>query len=388
MATSARVVAPVVASLFLPVFALHASAATKVDCAKGESINAALAKLPKTRPQTLTVSGTCAEDILIVGFDDLALLAAPDAVLTNLSDASTAVIRIEASRRISISGFRITITGGAQAVDLWDCVACDLTRLTVTGGGGIRYERNSSGEVTASTVTNARVAILAGQASTVNLRDSLLDNTGFTPPRFGSGIITFDATVFVEGTSIRGFGNGALVSSGALSLVSGNILPNPDPVTFESNGVGIQVGRRGSVTFGGGTAVTITGNGTGGDFSGGIVVDGGFLSNNAGASVSIADNNGQGVIAFNHAVVELIGGNVSIAQNRLNGIVAVNASIIEFRNGPPVSAPTKVTVTSNGAQDLFCDSDSQLRGFNAVVGASRVTCTNALPGRSVPLPRP
>ena len=42
-----------------------------VNCDAGQSLNAAISKLNKQGPNTVTVQGTCTEDVIIAGFENL-----------------------------------------------------------------------------------------------------------------------------------------------------------------------------------------------------------------------------------------------------------------------------------------------------------------------------
>src|SRR5215208_1756275 len=85
------------------------SADTKVDCAKGESINAALSKLKKTEPNVVKVAGTCAEDLAIEGFNDLQLVADGTAVLAPATASSKRVLLVNSSFRVAIDGFTVNV---------------------------------------------------------------------------------------------------------------------------------------------------------------------------------------------------------------------------------------------------------------------------------------
>jgi hypothetical protein len=81
----------------------------------------------------------------------------------------------------------------------------------------------------------------------------------------------------------------------------------------------------------------------------------------------------------------LNGPNVEVADNALNGVVAINSSVVEFRR----TMTGLVTVTGSvAAFDIYCDSDSLVRGTSNVTGAADVSCANSLlGGTSIPRSR-
>ena len=77
----------------------------KVNCSrKAEgalpSINAALKLLAPAISNTVTVSGTCNENILIQGFDRLTLVSTTGATINDASGGQSPVVDIEDSRRV------------------------------------------------------------------------------------------------------------------------------------------------------------------------------------------------------------------------------------------------------------------------------------------------
>jgi hypothetical protein len=83
-------------------------------------------------PNTITISGTCHENLFIEGFDRLTLIAKPGAVLTDASGGQEyAVVYIVDSRRISIQGF--TIMGGNAGVACSDYSLCRFSGNTFQG---------------------------------------------------------------------------------------------------------------------------------------------------------------------------------------------------------------------------------------------------------------
>lgn len=378
--------------LFL-LFPIAAHGASKVDCSKGDSLNAELAKLSKTGPNVLTVSGTCAEDIVIEGFDDLTLAAAPGAALQPASATSKSILLVNSSRRVVIDGFAITIPAPAPGAPFtWvaefnGSAGCVMKNLAVTGGGGIRLQRSSYVNVLDSTLHDVSIGVIVGNACTSDIRGVTIDNTQTPAFRGSVGIATFGgSTAFAEGVTVSGFNQGVL-TSGQFATLGPGFFDTNRPVVIQGNRVGIAVNNGGFASLSG--PLSITGNGQlNNDLTGGVVVNNGSLALTAPSALigtSQVDNNvTQGILVMAGGTAQ-INGAVSISNNGYNGVVAVNGGVAGFAGGG--SPPSFPTVTQNFARDLFCDSRSLLTGTNAVAGAAHRECVNQVPGSAPPIPR-
>lgn len=376
--------------LFLP--ALPLSAKNDVDCAKGESVNAALAKLSRSGPNSVTISGTCTEDIVIDGYDDLTLVAAPGAALNPASATSKSVLLVNSSRRVVVDGFAINIAAPVPpnpvpwVAEFNGSVGCVMKNLTVTGGGGIRLQRSSYVSISDSTLHDVGIGVIVGNACNGDLRGVTIDNTLTPAPRGNIGIAIFGgSTAFAEGVTISGFNQG-VVTGGAFAVLGPGFFDTNRPVVIQGNRTGIAVNNGGFASMSG--PVTITGNGQlNNDLTGGIVVNNGTLALTAPfpPAVTTVDNNiTQGILVMNNGAGQ-INGPVSISNNGYNGVVAVNAGIAGFGGlGNPIAFPT---VTNNTARDIFCDSRSLVTGSSAPVGATHRECANQLGGPAPPIPR-
>lgn len=381
------------ASLLLSLAAANrVSAAVKVDCNKSQSINEALAKLSKSGPNVVTVFGTCAEDIVIEGFDDLKLVAAPGAVLNPASVSSKTVLLVNSSRRVVIDGFTFSLPTAGPPAPSWvaefnGSVGCVMKNLTITGGGGIRLQRSSYVSISDSTTHNANIGIVVGNACTADVRGVVIDNTLTPAPRGQIGIATFGgSTALVEGVTISGFGQG-VATGGAFAVLGPGFFDTTRPVVIQGNRVGIAVNSGGLANLSGPT--TITGNGAlNNDLSGGVVVTNGtftVIGPLPETGVTAIDGNvTQGVLVLNNGFAQITGP-VSVSNNGYNGVAVVNDGIVGFgRIGSPLVGPT---VTANGARDIFCDSRSLVTGLNNVTAANR-ECASELQGAAPTMPRP
>ena len=83
-------------------------------------------------PNTITVSGTCKENLFIQGYDRLSLIAKPGAVIKDASGGvQWAEIYVTDSQRILIHGF--TISGGNAGIACNDASLCRLSGNTIEG---------------------------------------------------------------------------------------------------------------------------------------------------------------------------------------------------------------------------------------------------------------
>jgi hypothetical protein len=219
----------------------------KVNCnGKGQTINGALKQLIPQGPNTLTVSGTCNENVLIQSFDNLTLQAAPGgASINDASGGNLEVITIQDSTRITIQGF--TINGGAEGIICFDHSLCRFNGNTIQGspGNGVRLSR-------------AR-AVFTGNVIQNNAADGLqVDN---------------DSQAFTNGDTIQGHGEfGVVVTNGSFLLAAGTTVQgnSSNGVEIDDNSTlrmvgsavtgngdaGVFLGRASVATFGPGNAVT------------------------------------------------------------------------------------------------------------------------------------
>lgn len=125
---------------------LHGTPTVKVDCNKKGSINAALASLSKTgmtRGVTISVTGTCKENITIGGFDHLVLQGLPTATLQDASNGTAVVATIYNSYDVTLQGF--TINGGLGGVVCAQDSFCSLYLNTIqqSSGDGVSVGRSN-----------------------------------------------------------------------------------------------------------------------------------------------------------------------------------------------------------------------------------------------------
>jgi hypothetical protein len=335
---------------------LDAEAATvNVNCDQGQTINTALAQLKRHGPNSVNVRGTCTEWIDIRNFDQLTLKGRPGAVIalpsTPRPTPNTAVFQVFNSRDVVIRD--LTLQQGLLIVNCGECrvEGSTVQRVTLVSGGAntltfLRDVFQSNGSY---------AAFASYDNSHSNIGDCTLE------PGDGGGAwwgiqMAAGSVVHIAGTTIRGFGNGIGVSTGADLQVFGSF-PGSGPdrtVVIENNWYrGIDVS--GGSTAGIGEFARIENNGDGlGGRVGVMVREGSYVGITGTAS------------------------GARIAGTAGNGLAALSNSTVT------VSAP--IEIAGSQAQDVFCDPTAVINGGSNITGATKVTCPNLNSGMEYPLP--
>ena len=250
-----------------------------VNCDKKQTIRETLKFLSVVHlpgPHTLSVTGSCSENIVIQGVDRLTLIAKNGASITDRSGGSLAVVDIEDSHSVTLQGF--TINGGSTGVSCGSASVCYLTGNSVQDvlGVGVRVsggshaflesnviQNNEGAGATASDGTqmfssndvfqsNAAQGVSIGAgAYFVASNSSFLNN--------GVGILAVASNLLLHGGTISGsIGNG-------MTLLADSTATFRDGITVTGNsGEGVHLE---DASFAGFQNATVTGN------SGGLDVD-------------------------------------------------------------------------------------------------------------------
>jgi len=130
------------------------------------SINAALKLLNPQGPNTLSVFGTCNENVLIQGFDRLTLIGKRGATINDASGGTGFVVDVEDSTDIEIQGF--TIKGGVIGVMCSNFSVCRFDGNTVQGASvaGIQLGQ-SRASFGANTIQNNGTGLVVLESSSV-----------------------------------------------------------------------------------------------------------------------------------------------------------------------------------------------------------------------------
>jgi hypothetical protein len=239
-----------------------------VDCGSSNkqvnSINNTLASLDPSEDDTIYVRGACKENVNIVGFDRLQLIAQNGASITDASGDTAPAISIDNSTRVSVQGFIINGNGPNAQTEAIDCTFsyCAFSGNTVQGGAD-------------------GVDVFRGAHASFH-GDILRNNTN------GAGIfVGQNGFVLAIGVTAKGNGQGANVAGGFLQINNSTVQNNV--------GTGIVVRLNGTVNM---FTSTVTGNlGNGINVIGHSTLQLGFGRNgNGGPGSSVTNNSGAGIL--------------------------------------------------------------------------------------------
>lgn len=227
----------IICAVMFPHYATGAN--LKVHCgAKGalSTINGALKMLHPEEPNTITVSGTCNENIVIQSFDRLTLISDSGATINDASVGLNAVVDIEDSRSVTLREF--TINGGSDGVLCSNASVCYLTANTVqssAGQEGVFVTNGSRAFLTAN-----RIQSNGQRGLTVNESSQVFSTTDSFQGNVDVGIVVNSSAYLVATNSVvqnnGSDGSDGLVASdhSTLRLISCTISGN------KGNGVRLQ----------------------------------------------------------------------------------------------------------------------------------------------------
>ena len=245
-----------------------------VNCDKKETIHKAVKLLANANPQgpnTITVVGSCRDNIVIRSMDRLTLITKKGASITDRSNGTLAVVDIEDSRSVALQGF--TINGGDGGIGILCSTAsvCYLTGNSIQGGGpghfGVNVVRGSRAFLESNVIENwGRGAFIDrsaevfssndvfqgnGGSAIVVLNRSYFESLNSTLDNNGLGIEAGGSGVFLGGGSISGnSSDGIRVLAASEAIFSG-------PTITANGGVGVQLADGSFAAF---LAASITGN--------------------------------------------------------------------------------------------------------------------------------
>jgi hypothetical protein len=218
-----------------------------VNCNKHDSINRALHTLARSNPQgpnTITVFGSCKENVVIQSMDRLTLIAKNGASITDRSNGAFPVVDIENSQRVTLQGF--TINGaGAQGILCSTASLCYLTGNTIQGPGrfGVNVIKGSRAFLESNVIEDwDRGAFIDSGAQVFSSNDVFQSN--------GGSALVILAAAYFESLNSKFDNNGVGIDAGGtLTLRGGTISGN------SSDGIRLLSGKAGFL------GPTITGNG-------------------------------------------------------------------------------------------------------------------------------
>jgi len=359
-----------------------------VDCGQGQSLTRTLASIDKSESATVRFKGTCAEYVVIDGFDNLTLKGMSNAAIQQpASDPPTGssfVLSVKASRAVTFSGFAVhsrpsvlsAIGIGKGSTDVL------VKQVTIDGSWGIfAYEASQVWLVQVNVnITSGYAAVSALDKSDVHIVDGFLQRPADS--EWHAGILVYSGHVTMQGTTIRDMQQGMnIVKSGSVDLENFDatasgvdvIIENPAGTNFS----GAIVSDGSSLNLGSAKLrISNAGQPWGWDSGAVFVTNGSTL--NAGSNLVVTGSQGQGVIVSNSSHAQLAGS--SITGGAHGGLVVVNVSTagVDFTN--------PLTVIGSNGTDLFCDSKSQIAGSANIASAAVVQCANLLPSNYESLP--
>ncbi len=190
-------------------------------------IQAYLTHLDPRGPNTLKVSGTCVENVTVVGFDRLSLIALPGAVLQDASGGAREVLFIQDSQRVLVQGFTLrggtvgaqcsfysschfdgnNVSGAAVAGLLFNQAEGTIGRGTLETNEGYGLLVKGHSRVSLNSVTirgNSSDGINAADRSSVEAQDSQVLNNGGHGLFFAAGSFLSLMNATVDSNSLNG----------------------------------------------------------------------------------------------------------------------------------------------------------------------------------------
>jgi hypothetical protein len=332
------------------------------------TIHDALASLPAAGPNSISVSGTCHENVVMFGRTDLSIFGNPTATVLP-GNANGHLLAISGSQRVGIQN--ITFDGGRGAL-INDNSRVDLTNVTIQNSLGIG---------------------LTSIDSLVHIADSTVKASARSGISVGGGTFYVDSAD--TGTTVTANGRtGISVLTGHLILNGGDeVTPGTENVISNNAGVGVAVANSAEADINGDNRII----GNQGAFglevihTSTVIMTDGTISSNAGigvhcgetshcewAGITKIDSNGKGGIEItDHSDAYLdggidISGNTgvgvlvdlssllnSLGRNTINnntddGIVVNTMSVLKFAAND--------TITGNGNLALECNNNSMVSG--------------------------
>jgi len=192
-----------------------------VNCDNKETISKTLRLLAATNPQgpnTVTVVGSCRENILIQSLDRLTLVTKNGASITDRSNGSVTVVDIEDSHSVTLQGF--TINGGGTGVSCGTASVCYLTGNTIQGavGVGVGVGGGSRAFLGSNVIQNS-----AGPGSTVEDGSQMFSGNDVFQGNAGQGIVVYGAYFVASNSSFLNNGVGIHAVASTLRLHGGTI---------------------------------------------------------------------------------------------------------------------------------------------------------------------
>ena len=193
-----------------------------LNCGGSKTLGGVLAGLNPDKAHTIRISGACNENVDIVAFQHLILLAENGASISDASGGTLPVLNVLHTTLFEMHGF--TINGGGSGVDCAYNSICSFADNTFQDsvGAGVFVLQSRADFFSDVMQNNGSQGLLVQEGSTVSIFEvSLLNNVTGASAGFGSTLIAIDSTMQGNGNNgLRASFNSTLRLSG--NTVSGN----------------------------------------------------------------------------------------------------------------------------------------------------------------------
>jgi hypothetical protein len=356
----------------LPSSLAFAAGAT-VDCTGATpgaftSITAALASLPAAGPNSISVTGTCHENVVMFGRTDLTIFGNPTATVVP-GNANGHLLVIDASQRVGIQN------------------------ITFDGGRGALINENSRVDLTSITIQNSLGIGLTSIDSLVHIADSTVKGSTRSGISVGGGTFYVDSDV--TGTTVTNNGRiGISVLTGHLILTGGDgVTPGTQNVISNNGSVGVSIANSAEADISGDNRII----GNQGPFglevihTSTVIMSDGTISSNAGGGVhcgetshcewagaTTIDSNGKGGIEITDHSDGYLDGGIDVSGNTGVGVLVDLSSLLNSLGGNTINNNTddgialntmsvlkfaaNDTITGNGKLALECNNNSMVSG--------------------------
>lgn len=200
-----------------------------VDCNDGESINRAITRTNLAQRLTISVSGTCVENI-VIDRDHVTLNAVTGAsiVAAETGDPFSSAVAVLGATNVTIQGFA-SISGGFFAILISNGSQADVRNNTIHAANqGLGIWRNSSAVVEDNWIHDNTTGILVIQSSNIVARRNTINSNNY-------GVRVFDS-------SHGDFSDNAIAGNDARGVEANqgsSIRLNGDKIS--ANGTGVSV---------------------------------------------------------------------------------------------------------------------------------------------------
>ena len=349
------------------------AASAVVDCSGATpgaftSIHDALASLPAAGPNSISVTGTCHENVVMAGRTDLNISGNPSATVVP-GNANGHLLAIDASQRVGIQN------------------------ITFDGGHGAIVSNNSQVEFLNVVIQNSLGIGLTTIDSLVHIADSTVKASARSGISVGGGTFYVDSAE--TGTTVTANGRtGISVLTGHLILNGGDeVTPGTENVISNNAGVGVAIANSAEADINGDNRII----GNQGAFglevihTSTVIMTDGTISSNAGvgvhcgetshcewAGITKIDSNGKGGIEITDHSDAYLDGGIDVSGNTGVGVLVDLSSLLNSLGGNTINNNTddgivlntlsvlkfaaNDTITGNGKLALECNNNSMVSG--------------------------